>query len=194
LRRGEVPLPDRLFRREVQIAADRLALDFDGNRLARRDDGSYDLRLVAPEYGLECALRFTLEKPVVRHGDDGLVRGASNEDMFYYFSPRCRVEGTLVLDGAEQALSGSGWYDHEFGRMESSATGELGQGTVAWNWVAAQLDNGCEISAYDLFDMRRGGESCGRWAIVIGPDGTPRQYDDFVFTPLETWVCSTSAR
>lgn len=190
LRRGEVPLPDRLFSREVQIAEDRLTLDFDGNRLARRDDGSYDLRLVAPQHGLACALRFTLEKPVVRHGDDGVVRGASNEDMFYYFSPRCHVEGTLTLDGSEQGVSGSGWYDHEFGRMEHATTGDLAQGTVAWNWVSAQLDNGCEISAYDLFDVRRGGESCGRWAILIGPDGLPNQYDDFVFTPLEAWVSS----
>ena len=29
--------------------------------------------------------------PVVRHGDDGVVRGLNDEAMFYYFSPRCGV-------------------------------------------------------------------------------------------------------
>ena len=186
--RGSVPLPDRLFTSEVQVATDRLALDFEGNRLTRRDDGSYRLELVSPEHHLACDLSFTLQKPVVRHGDGGVVRGTTNEDMFYYFSPRCHVAGTVTADGTAQAVAGSGWYDHEFGGLEG-AGGEVNlQGEVAWNWISAQLDNGYEITAYDLFDMERGGESCGHWAIVVDPIGRTRRYEAFVLAPLENWV------
>src|SRR5690606_10403201 len=94
---GRVPLPDRLMTREAEVATDALALDYDGNRFRKLDDGVYELELEEANEG--CRLRFTLAKPVVRHGDEGVVRGVGGEDMFYYFSPRCRVEGAVRLDG-----------------------------------------------------------------------------------------------
>ena len=76
-----------------------LGVSFVGARYAKLDDGSYRLELKDQKTGVACELRFELGKPVTRHGDDGVVRGPSGEDMFYYFSPKCHVEGTLVVDG-----------------------------------------------------------------------------------------------
>lgn len=186
LAQGRIPLPDRLLTRDVHVALDRLALDFDGNRFVKHPDGSYELELAAPEGSCGCRLRFRLVKPVVRHGDDGVVRGVGGEDMFYYFSPRCRVEGTLTIDGTPHAVDGAGWYDHEFGEQHVAGDGLLA--TVGWNWLAAQLENGWDVSAYDLFERQDTTRSHGRWVIVVDPAGERRAYRDFSFEPLDAWT------
>src|SRR5471032_2007370 len=153
LERGRVPLPDQLLTREARVDIGRLALDFDGNRFTKDHDGSYELELASETADVGCRLRFTLEKPVVRHGNDGVVRGLDGDQMFYYFSPRCRVEGSLLVDGSWLDVArGTGWYDHEFGEHREASEGF--QAKVAWNWIAAQLDNGYEVSAFDLFNRR----------------------------------------
>lgn len=190
---GRIPFPDRLLSRDARVDLERLAIDLDGNRFTKSHDGSYDLDL-ASDTGLEgCRLRFVLEKPVVRHGDDGVVRGIGGEEMFYYFSPRCRVQGALLVDGAWIAVAnGSGWYDHEFGEGSDRSDGVGESRTVAWNWVAAQLTNGCEVSAYDLFDRQDPGKSHGRWVIIVDPSGERHAYSDFLFQPLDSWTSTKS--
>ena len=112
---------------EVQVATIRLALDFEGNRLTRRDDGSYRLELVSPEHhGLDLASR--RRSRLCATATDGVVRGKTSEDMFYYFVPRCaRRRAAVTLDGARSPSARQGWYDHEFGgaaqqRQSASAT------------------------------------------------------------------------
>jgi geranylgeranyl pyrophosphate synthase/predicted secreted hydrolase len=184
LERGKVPLPDRLLR-EARVEESRLALDLDGNKFTKQENGSYRLEL-HEESGLSgCDLRFFLEKPVVRHGDDGVVRGLDGEEMFYYFSPRCRVEGSVTVDGtALPVVKGTGWYDHEFG-AEGNASAEV---KVGWNWLAAQLDNGYEVSAYDLADKDDPAISHGRWVVVIDPNGERRDYTEFSFEADGIWT------
>jgi len=185
--RGRVPLPDRLLARAAQVNLTRLDLDYDGNRFTKRDDGSYDIELTGTGAREGCRLRFTLAKPVVRHGDDGVVRGVSGEEMFYYFSPRCRVDGSVMVDGASIAATGTGWYDHEFG--EAGATrSSADDPKVGWNWLAVQLDNGCEISAYDLFEREDASHSRGRWVIVVDPAGERHAYRDFTLHARGSWT------
>ena len=119
---GRVPLPDRLLPATTIAPRHRLALDFAGNRLVKAPDGTYELELTSHDGRTGCRLRFTLETPVVRHGDDGIVRGLDGEEMFYYFSPRCRVQGRVLVDGAWiDVAKGSGWYDHEFGERRKAS-------------------------------------------------------------------------
>jgi geranylgeranyl pyrophosphate synthase len=173
--------------RDAQVPFDRLALDYGGNLFTKAPDGSYALELKNAAGMVGARLRFSLEKPVVRHGDDGVVHGLMGENMFYYFSPRCRVEGAVLLDGAwEDVADGLGWYDHEFG--DSRALGEGHEATVGWNWLAAQLDNGWEVSAYDLFDRVDPSKTHGRWAILIDPAGERHAYTDFTFEALDRWT------
>ena len=187
LANGRLPLPDRLLTREAKVALDALALDYDGNRFVKRSDGSYDLELAGAGGREGCRLRFTLDKPVVRHGDDGVVRGVGGEDMFYYFSPRCRVEGDVLVNGRWVAVTqATGWYDHEFGGRRERADRSAPQ--VAWNWVAAQLDNGSEVSAYELFDRQDPAKSHGRWVIVIDALGERHAYTDFTLETLDWWT------
>ena len=191
LKKNRVPLPDRFFPGEVRVAQDRLALDFAGCVFEKRGPGRYHLRLHAadgPRGEVEVALDFTLQRPPTRHGDDGVVRGVHGEDMFYYFVPRCAVAGTVLLDGARHAVTGEGWYDHEFGCPPRDAAGapRSDEGVVAWNWVSAQLSDGSCVSVYDLL-RSDSGESAGRWAILCDAEGRRSAFDAFTLEPLETW-------
>ncbi len=191
LERGGIPLPDRLFDGEVYVGDRRLELDFAGSRFTRNDDGSYALALHDGRVNVGCDLVFHPEKPAVRHGEDGVVRGHGGEEMFYYFIPRCRVTGTLTLEGGEQAVAaGTGWYDHEFGgdfAGKQGAVATADQPDMAWNWVALQLDDGREISAYSLHDSQGGNDLKARWALLIEKDGTARGFKDCLLEPLTWW-------
>lgn len=193
LEKGQVPHPDRLIEGPILVSQERLDLDFGGNQLRKLDDGAYELRLFSDELKAGCHLTFHPLKLPVRHGDNGVARGVSGEGMFYYFIPRCRVEGQITLDNQSAPLSlGSGWYDHEFGRPGHEKHESFVEQNIAWNWISAQLDNGYEVTAYDLFDIGHNGQGCGRWAIVIDPAGAQclsgRERHAFTFEPLDSWT------
>ncbi|PIE19109.1 MAG: hypothetical protein CSA66_03055 [Proteobacteria bacterium] len=116
LERGNVPFPDHMFEQEPFVHDRKLELDFDGNRLWKRDDGAYVLELFHQYFKHGVELVFTPGKPAIRHGEDGVVRGHDGADMFYYFIPRCEVTGRVTFDGIPRPVErASGWYDHEFG-------------------------------------------------------------------------------
>jgi geranylgeranyl pyrophosphate synthase/predicted secreted hydrolase len=193
LERGQVPHPDRLIEGPILVDQQKLALDYGGNCFRKLADGGYQLTLFNDEAAVGCELVFHPKKKPVLHGDNGIVRGVMGEDMFYYFIPRCRVEGSITLGGQSLPLKeGGGWYDHEFALPgESGEENVYKEQNVAWNWVAAQLDNGYEITAYDLFNGEQDGKRCACWAIVVDPAGNRRRCQSFLFKPLESW---TSAR
>jgi len=173
----------------ILVRQDRLDLDFGGNCFRKLEDGAYELRLFSDELKAGCHLVFHPLRAAVRHGDNGVARGVAGEGMFYYFIPRCRVEGRLQFGNQSVPLrKGSGWYDHEFGRASLGKQERFIEQNIAWNWISAQLDNGYEVTAYDLFDTTRNGRGCGRWAIVIDPAGNRREYRAFIFEPLERWT------
>jgi geranylgeranyl pyrophosphate synthase/predicted secreted hydrolase len=210
LERGEVPTPDRVFDGAVTVATDRLRLDYGDASFEKQADGSYKLVLVNRREHAGCELVFRPEKPPIRHGDDGVVRGAGGEQMFYYFIPRCRVSGQVTLDGEATPVTGQGWYDHEFGgyvlpaeataapsepRPTHSAPPQpAGEGAgirdLGWNWCAVQLDDGTDLTAYEILDTRTN-ETVGKWMIAIDADGKRHSLTDVTFEPGETW---TSAR
>ena len=194
LERGRVPAPDRVFEGPVHVGTHKLELDFDGARYTKRDDGSYRLELADAAAGVGCDLVFRPEKPVTRHGDDGVVRGPSGEDMFYYFVPRCRVEGSVTLHAQRRAVAtGQGWYDHEFGGPAEPSPEEVAPAAqaedrpdVAWNWAAVQLDSGDELTAYALVRVADG-EILGQWAIHVDSAGYRHDYTQMTFAPERPW-------
>jgi geranylgeranyl pyrophosphate synthase/predicted secreted hydrolase len=184
---GRIPGPDRLLRTPGLVATDRLSLDLDGNRLESSERGIYMLRLDDAESLSGCDLRFTSLKLPQRHGIDGHVAGFTARSMFYYFQPRCRVEGTITLDGADYRLiEGQGWIDHEFGRHEEGRADD--EPSFGWNWFAGQLDDGSEITCYETFDRGRRDRVIERAVIVVSRQGTCDTFRDFSFEPMEHWT------
>lgn len=194
LEKGKVPLPDRMFSSEVKVSLDSLYLDYETCRLEKVEGGRYRLFVSAddgPRGALKGELTFSPRKRAVRHGENGLVRGVHGEDMFYYFVPRCEVEGTLELDHARLPVSGSGWYDHEFGRPPPGRERPRRAGndydTVAWNWLSVQLDDGTDVSVYELVRSDRKA-TIGRCAVLVDPSGKRTAFSEFALTTSDEWT------
>jgi geranylgeranyl pyrophosphate synthase len=208
LERGVVPKPDRVFDGRVTVDLNHLALDFASESLRKNADGSYSLSLVDKKKAMGCELKFVPKKAPVRHGDNGVVRGSEDETMFYYFIPRCEVTGTITQLGTRHTITqGQGWYDHEFGvgevydvdleaeeRMDPADRKRLmvdrrtrfDAGTVGWNWISAQLDDGTELSVYPEQYVYLN-KSAGDHAVTIGPKGERQVYNEFTLTELAHW-------
>lgn len=193
---GVAPLPDHPLHGEVRVAMDRLDLEYGRTgRFHREGDGTYRLRLVdrAGRTGLDLALA-PLKAPV-RHGADGVVRGTredGRDGMFYYCIPRCRVEGTVVVDGETAVVTdGSAWYDHEFGGQPRRRDQGLGSTEAAWEWAGVQLDNGWDLSLSTLYDVDvHTGVRTVRDApaIASGPGGERVQLETHRLEGFDEWT------
>lgn len=188
LSKGVLPYPDELLTKDPIIASDKLSLDYDGNTFTKKKNGNYVLHLFHKELNIGADLEFTPQKPPTRHGDNGVVRGVSAEDMFYYFIPRNEVKGKIILkDEKLKITSATGWYDHEFGTHPEKKNDNLKK-EVSWNWIAVQLDNGCELSAYDLIDLKTGKDQ-GSFIILIDEKGNRHHSTNYHFKPIgEEWT------
>eukprot|EP01006_Ploeotia_vitrea_P038190 TRINITY_DN66218_c6_g1_i1.p2 TRINITY_DN66218_c6_g1~~TRINITY_DN66218_c6_g1_i1.p2 ORF type:complete len:909 (+),score=551.41 TRINITY_DN66218_c6_g1_i1:92-2728(+) len=121
VKQGNVPGPDRMFTEDIKVAKDKLDLDF-GTQTFVKDNatGEYVCSVHCKvRNGDDFAFDFRVkpQKKPIRHGHGGVVKiGLKGDDMFYYFIPRCDVTGKLTV-GSEAAVdvSGTAWYDHEFG-------------------------------------------------------------------------------
>jgi geranylgeranyl pyrophosphate synthase/predicted secreted hydrolase len=203
LERGEVPAPDRVFDGDVTVKTDELFVQYGTNgTFAKRANGSYTVSISGHEDMAKIELSFQLQKRPCRHGDDGVVRGNANEQMFYYFVPRCSVSGMLRVDGESVQVSGQGWYDHEFGGYvadenvaKQTHADPVGEGAgirdLGWNWTAVQLDDGMDLTAYEIIDIKGNegnGETVGKWMVLVDQDSRQRSVDDMTFTPTRTWT------
>lgn len=181
LSKGVMPYPDELLIKDPTISQKTLYLNYDGNTFKKLDDGTYQLHLAHKELQLSVDINFKPQKPPTRHGDNGVVRGVSAEDMFYYFIPKCKVTGSIKLKKERlEITSATGWYDHEFGchAKKENAGKDEAKKDVSWNWIAMQLDNGCELTAYDLIDLKTG-EDCGSFIILIDEKGNRHHSNKF---------------
>jgi geranylgeranyl pyrophosphate synthase/predicted secreted hydrolase len=212
LARGRVPLPTRMLEGEGVVANDRLALEYGGNRFTKQPSGNYELHLGDEAAGVGCDLVFTPQKPPIRHGNEGVIHGVSDELMFYYFIPRNELAGTVTVGGVPSAVvRGTGWYDHEFGFIPegerrstnigpakaypANANPANGKGRRAtatdWNWAAVQLDNGVDVTVYSITRIATG-EVLDNWVVISDADGRRAQYDGVTFRALETWRSTRS--
>jgi geranylgeranyl pyrophosphate synthase len=192
LDKGKVPLPDRMFspKRDPIVDTTKLHLDFESAALTKNRAGCYVLSCSTPDgkTGIEFVL--SPEKPPVRHGLDGVVKGHDGDDMFYYCIPRCSLSGHFTLDGkrAPIAAGGSGWYDHEFGGVSQEDTGTPGM-QYAWNWAAIQLSDGYDVSVATLVDPRsKPFKTMETRSIIIDPQGARTQPSDLLFEEGATWT------
>ena len=193
LEKGNVPYPDQKFDGDVIVSTDTLDLNFGGAIFVKQSDGSYRVRVDSEHFELGCELVFDPQKVPARHGQNGVVRGTEGEEMFYYFIPRCAVTGTITEGEAVSAVDhGQGWYDHEFGGFRSGTEEErqLKPGSdqeISWNWIAVQLDNGMDLTAYSLVDSETE-ESVGQYVVLSDEKGVQTTVHDFEFSPAGEWT------
>jgi predicted secreted hydrolase len=119
--------------------------------------------LVATGRAGELTLKLTPVKPPVLQGESGLSRkGPGPREYSRYVSiTRLAAKGTLTRGSKSEPLSGTAWFDHEWG------PGVLPKDAAGWDWFALQLDDGSELM---LYRMRRA-------------DGTATPFSSGTFVP-----------
>lgn len=206
--RGSLPLPDRMFDEAVVIGTKELALRYGADSFVNDGPGRYRLTLKDAKKGVGCDVVLESQKPPVRHGDDGVVRGSDDEAMFYYFVPRCRLTGQVTFAGTTQEIAtGQAWHDHEFGvgeleDVDDAAEAKLPEKErlaihgrrrkrwqdhqVAWDWLSAQLEDGTEVSIYQECFFNNNAPA-GEWAILVGPKGERELHKGIEFRQTRLW-------
>ncbi len=193
-----VPLPDRVIEGEVVVnESGNMYLQYGPQNLWYKDqdrDGKsfYVLQCTAPDGGVACNLTFNPTKKVTRQGHNGVVKvGRNRETMFYYFIPRGDVQGTIQIGEECFEVTGSGWYDHEFGGLiwDNSVHGAKSikthdESDYAWNWFSAQLNNGMEITATNLVDPYKK-VTFDNYAVILGRERL--EYESSRLEPIENW-------
>ncbi len=156
--------------RPAERAGDPLRLAYGDDRFERTGDRAYRLR-VGP---IDLELRAASEAmPVEGTGLTGLHRP---DDMHYYTIPRLEAVGTVRGKKAKGVF----WYDHQWG-------GSWVADHVGWSWWGLQLDDGTDVNAVVLRDVKTGATL--RSVLTRGVRAWPMEA-----RPGETWVSATGVR
>jgi len=158
-----------------------LDVKLDDWRMRRAPDGSYRVTVKSGEMSLDLTL--TPTQPLLVQGEGGYSRKgpAAQHASYYYSHPQLRVTGNAGRPGAASAVTGSAWFDHEWSSeaLQPDASG--------WDWVAANLDDGSALMAFQI-RARRGGKLWSH-ATVRDRAGNITRYtpDQVNFAPTARW-------
>ncbi|XID91295.1 lipocalin family protein [Paenibacillaceae bacterium WGS1546] len=169
---GKLPSPHGWLR-SASVRKRPTRLRYDRAELAFADDArqEFALRIDDPEEGL-VELRFTPAKRATIVDDEATLNG-----LYYYSSTRNRVTGAIRGSGDVEAVSGEGWFDHQWGRSYGLLKGE------GWNWLGLQLDDGRELI---VSEMHRPNGPGSPKAILIAHDRASSTVN-VKLRPLRRW-------
>lgn len=189
---GRLLFAERARRAAAGLAGcstDDLSLWVEDWRLERRPDGT----LIAHAADLERAIAVDLElapaAPLVAHGEGGVsTKGPEPGNASAYLTwPRLRTSGRVRVGGAELAVTGESWLDHEWG------TSQLGAGVTGWDWLGVRLADGRALMA---FRLRRADGSVDPHSAgtLVAADGTMRHLAaaGLLIEPLGVWTSPVS--
>ena len=141
----------------------------------------YDAEVTARDF--RYALRFEATQPPLLEGERGVSRKGPSplQASYYYSEPHLSVSGRVTIGGAERAVSGEAWLDHEW------SSEPLAEGAVGWDWVGINLEGGGALMAFRMRDKDGGSFWAG--GTLRGADGRVRvlKPSEVRFTPLKRW-------
>ena len=156
-----------------------------GRFLERADAGHWRASFTVDGRRVDLVLEPTT--PPLLHGvEPGLSRkgDAPGQASYYYSRPRLRTRGTIQRDvgGPALAVTGTTWFDHEFG------SNQLSDDQVGWDWFSTTLDDGTDLMLYSLRQDDGSIEpaSSGTLRTASG-ERVHLKRDDFIIEPLEEW-------
>jgi predicted secreted hydrolase len=141
-------------------------------------------RLRAAGSGWKLDLDLAPARPPVLHGAGGISRkGPGEKEYSHYVSiTRLTAAGHLLQGRRRVVLSGTAWFDHEWG------PGALPSGALGWDWFAAQLSDGSELM---LYRMRGEGARATPFSsgTFVDPAGKaiPIRWEDVRLTETKSW-------
>ena len=120
---------------------------------------------------LDLAIRST--KSAALHGNDGWIDFGPAGGSYYYSRTSMTASGTLLLDGVALTVTGSAWFDHQWGDFISVGGG-------GWDWFAVNLDDGTDLTLSLVRDAD--GTYPLIYGTVVAADGTVSHLDRQAFT------------
>ena len=127
--------------------------------------------------GLGLDLELQATKAPALHGDDGWIDFGPAGGSYYYSRTSMTASGTLTLDGKALAVTGSAWFDHQWGDFISVGGG-------GWDWFAVNLDDGTDLTLSLVRDAD------GTYPLIYGTlvaaDGTVSHLDREAFSVEDT--------
>lgn len=139
----------------------------------------YKTRIVDDAFTVELDMRPTRGPMFV--GGVGNVGMYEGEDMFYYSFTRTASEGTITIGGETHKLSGTIWYDHQFGSFGKSLR------PVGWDWFCVQLEDGTDLNLSALRHPDTN-ERFNRLGTIQRADGSVSVIHDLSIEPLGEWT------
>lgn len=112
-----------------------------GAQTAEGSGGEDRLHGEAGAYGLDLELR-PLKPAVFQHGD-GHADYEFGGYTYYYSRPRMEAKGTLTIEGEPVTVSGTAWFDHQWGALAGAID-------TGWDWFGIQLDGDREIMVFSV--------------------------------------------
>jgi len=202
MRNNKLPEPDSFIPGDVSVSEEG-SLNLQYGDLASvvcrmNSQGEEVYHIVAQaadgSYGFE--LDITPRKPPVDYGfKTDLLSGIPDDQMCYYFVPRCDVTGSLRVDNSQVKVNPNGsmgFYERKFGggirKLYRTGTKKIQR---SWKWASVQLSNGWDLTIHTLWDIDvHSGDATVRdsRAIAIPPEGIHFECDEHSFEPVETWT------
>jgi predicted secreted hydrolase len=102
-----------------------------------------------PAFAVSLAQR-PLKRYALHGGGTGLIRQSSAGLSHYYSSTRMAATGTLRVGGRTLALTGQGWFDHQWGGFRDDPS------AFDWDWFSCRFDDGSELMLYQFLDRETG--------------------------------------
>jgi predicted secreted hydrolase len=99
-----------------------------GGRAAGADAG--------PSFAIALSLA---DSRAVLHDGDGWIDFGPAGGSYYYSRPRQPATGTITIDGTPLSVTGSAWFDHQWGDFISVGGG-------GWDWFAINLDDRTDLT------------------------------------------------
>jgi predicted secreted hydrolase len=126
---------------------------------------------------LDVALRDDAE-PVLHDGDGWIDFGPAG-GSYYYSRTRMAATGTIEVDGAARDVTGTAWFDHQWGDF-------IAVGGGGWDWFAVNLDDGSDLTLSLVRD--RDGSYPLVYGTLVSADGGVRHL------PREAFSVEVTAR
>ena len=138
---------------------------FDWNMAGKNGAASISGGFSTLDYGLKLSMYQSL--PVVLNGDAGVMPPNASGSLDYYSFPSMQVAGTVIDHGVPVAVTGTSWFDHEYGAPSTVPTG--------WNWYAVELSDGTKYNVSILTDQN--GHDTDAYGTYIAADGSYAKID-----------------
>jgi predicted secreted hydrolase len=144
-------------------------------------EGSYRARIAARDFGFD--LEFTPTQPLLLEGDAAVSRKGPlpTQASYYYSEPHLAVKGRATIAGADTAMTGVAWLDHEW------SSEYLAPEAVGWDWTGLNLDDGGALMAFRMRD--RTGAAFWSAGTYRSSDGRVRTFqpNEIEFRPRRRW-------